>query len=62
MGLIERDGPTDQYRHIISLEEAGIEVPEPRDPEPEEEANGTEDSESDEEPQEEAQLTDYDNE
>lgn len=49
MGLIERDAPNSSYRHVISLEEAGIEVPPIPDPEEEEEkteqAEGTESEE-----------------
>lgn len=33
MGLIERDSPNSSYHHIVSLEEAGIEVPDIPDPE-----------------------------
>lgn len=61
MGLIERDSQSYSYRHIISLEEAGMDVPEPREPD-----NETEDEEEISEPeneeaesQETANLTDY---
>lgn len=61
MGLIERDGPNDQYRHIISLQEAGIEVPEPREngEEEGEEEQAMAEERDDEDSQEEAELTDY---
>ncbi|WP_436906712.1 hypothetical protein [Halosimplex marinum] len=58
MGLIERNGSNDQYQHIISLEEAGIEIPEPRKTESEEQEEN-ENRRTEEKPQEEAELTDY---
>lgn len=46
MGLIERESPNSSYRHVVSLKEAGIEIPEPREPgddaEDEEEADNGE--------------------
>lgn len=59
MGLIERTGPQNQYRHIISLEQAGMDVPEPRENEEEDEEQEMAESEDSEETQEEAELTDY---
>ncbi|WP_327053160.1 hypothetical protein [Halomicrococcus gelatinilyticus] len=70
MGVIERDGSNSPYEHIISLEEAGIEIPEIPDPEEDFEDSGessdgeeTEEDESSESAEEDtaasAELTDY---
>lgn len=62
MGLLEKEHSRAPYEHIISLEEAGLEVPEI--PEPEEESEETEEStetkeDSEEELVEEPELGDY---
>lgn len=62
MGLLEKEHSRAPYEHVISLEEAGLEVPEI--PEPEEDSEETEEStESEEEVEEdlveEPELTDY---
>ena len=50
LGVIEREGPSSPYHHIVSLEEAGIEVPEIPDPE-EDSEDSDESTESTDEPE-----------
>lgn len=63
MGLLEKEHSRAPYEHVISLEEAGVEVPEVPKPEeePEEPKESTESEEdgSEEELVEEPELTDY---
>lgn len=67
LGLIERDSPNSSYRHVISLKEAGIEVPDIPDPDEKEEDEDEEEEEASDESEEgeptetaeEAELTDY---
>jgi len=66
LGLVERDNPNSSYRHVVSLKEAGIEVPDIPDPDEGEEADSADeevDGETAEEEQteaaEEVELTDY---
>jgi DNA-binding MarR family transcriptional regulator len=63
MGLLEKEHSRAPYEHVISLEEAGLEVPEIPEPEEEseeaEESTESEEEESEEELVEEPELTDY---